>query len=529
MSVVFTSLVKIQCFSWKQTVGVIAFAVALFLQTLTAPGQSAEGTAKTPPTPTPTPAARPAPSPATLKIGNILASGSLRLRAESWDWFDPAPAFKDSYTFGAAVLRLALSQQKENLEWQVEGMVPVLMGLPETAVAPAPQGQLGLGGTYYAASGRKDASVIFKQGFVRFKNLFGDKAGSLRLGRFEFGDGMESSPSDSSLALIKRDHVSQRLIGSFGFTHIGRSFDGVQYSRNTKAGNFTFFGARPTEGVFQLNGNDELDVDIWYTAFTKPRKHKKGESEARVFATYYHDGRRVLKTDSRTTALRTADTENIRITSLGGHHIGIYKAGKGKVDTLFWGAGQFGNWGHLKQRSGAIAIEAGYQFAGGMADKIKPWLRTGYFRSAGDSDPTDGRHETFFQMLPTPRIYARTPYFNLMNNEDAFGQLRLKPHAKVGLRFDAHHLRLSSKQDLWYVGGGAFQKRTFGYVGRPSNNKNELGWLLDASADVTVNARTALTVYFGGMRGGNVQSAIYPLGSNNPLGRFFYVELTQKF
>jgi len=117
----------------------------------------------------------------------------------------------------------------------------------------------------------------------------------------------------------------------------------------------------------------------------------------------------------------------------------------------------------------------------------------------------------------------------MMNNEDAFGQVRLKPHAKVNLRFDAHHLRLSSAKDLWYVGGGAFQQGTFGYVGRPGNNRKDLGWLYDFSADVTLGARTAMTFYLGGVRGGGVQSAIYPRGGANPMARFFYVELTQKF
>jgi hypothetical protein len=464
-----------------------------------------------------------------IKIGGMTIFGSLRLRAESWDWFDPDPAYKDSYTFGAATLRLGLGQQKEKYEWQLEGEFPALMGLPERAVAAAPQGQLGLGASYFAASGRQDATAIFKQGFIRFKGVFGDKAASLKLGRFEFNDGLEVMPANPTLVALKRDHISQRLIGAFGFTHIGRSFDGLQYSRNSRAGNITFFGARPTEGVFQLNGNAELDVDVWYAAFTRPNSHKSGESEWRVFATHYHDGRRTLKTDNRAMASRAVDIENIRITTAGGHFIGAYRAGRGIADVLFWGAGQFGRWGGLDQRSGAIAAEAGWQPEGRLAKKFKPWLRAGYFRSTGDGDPSDGRHGTFFQMLPTPRIYARTPFYNLMNNEDMFGQVRLKPHSKVSLRFDAHHLRLSNAKDLWYAGGGAFQKGTFGFIGRPTGQKRDLGWLYDFSADVSVNARTAMTFYFGAVRGGGAQSTIYPGGGANPRSRYLYVELTQKF
>ncbi|MFN7929406.1 MAG: alginate export family protein [Blastocatellia bacterium] len=461
------------------------------------------------------PAATPAPAP--IKIGSITVSGSIRARFESWDWFE-TPAANNDYNFGAATLRLSLSQQREKVEWQIEAAAPLLLNLPTNAIAPAPQGQLGLGAAYFAANGNRDASVFLKQAFVRFKG----KANSLKLGRFEFSDGVETMPTDAALATIKREHISQRLLGPFGFTHVGRSFDGAQYVYNTKRHNFTFLAARPTEGVFQLRGWNELDVDLYYGAYTKPIKAKNSEHDLRVFALHYHDGRRVLKTDNRAVALRTADLEKIRVTTFGGHYIATTKAGAGKADVLLWGAGQFGDWGKLNHRAGAVAAEAGYQFNA----KLKPWLRGGYFRSTGDNDPNDATHGTFFQTLPTPRIYARFPFFNAMNNEDAFVQLRLKPHAKLNLRTDLHHLRLSNKNDLWFVGGGAFQKQTFGFIGRPSNGKQALGTMVDVSADWAVTPTTTFTVYWAGVRGGDVASSIYPNGSN---ARLAYLEFTKRF
>lgn len=425
------------------------------------------------------------PKPTPIKIGGVTFSGSIRARFESWDWFEAGAANND-YNFGAATLRLSLGQQKESFEWQVEGAFPLLINLPDDAIAPLPQGQLGLGASYFAANGRRDAGAFIKQGFIRFKGIGGDKGSSLKLGRFEFNDGTEITPADASLAVIKRDHISQRLIGTFGFTHVGRSFDGAQYSRNTKSGAFTFVAARPTEGVFQLRGWDELDVDFYYGAYTRPIKTEDTESDLRFFALHYHDGRRVLKTDNRPQAQRAADGDKIRVTTVGGHYITTFKAGAGKMDALVWGAGQFGDWGDLNHRAAAIAVEGGYQFGGRIADKIKPWIRAGYFRSSGDGDPADGAHNTFFQILPTPRVYARFPFYNLMNNEDVFAQLRLKPHAKLSLRADAHYLRLSNAKDLWYVGGGAFQRQTFGYIGRPSNGNKALGAMIDLSVDWNV-------------------------------------------
>lgn len=503
----------------------LLLVIFIFFMTLCANAQSTQ-TASTTPTPSPTSAAKPAPAPAPIKVGKVTLSGSLRLRMESWDWFESNTA-ENSYNFGAAVLRLSLSQQLEKFEWQVEAAAPLLIGLPDNAIAPAPQGQLGLGATYFAANGRRDGSVFIKQGFIRFKGLGGDKASSLKLGRFEFSDGGEITPSDASLATVKRDSIAQRLIGPFGFTHVGRSFDGVHFFRNAKVGNFTFVGARPTEGVFQLRGWNQLDVDFYYGSFNKGIKTKTSESDFRVFAMHYHDGRRVLKTDNRPQAIRAADTDNIRVNTIGGHYIGVTKAGSGKADVLLWGAGQFGDWGKLNHRGGAIAAETGYQFGGNKTtDKIKPWIRAGYFRSTGDGNSADNTHGTFFQVLPTPRPFARFPFFDMVNNEDVFAQLRLKPHAKINLRTDVHHLRLSNANDQWYLGGGAFQKNTFGYTGRPSNGQKTLGALVDFSFDYAVTPATSLTFYIAGVHGGDVVKRIYPNGANS---RFAYLELLKRF
>lgn len=462
-----------------------------------------------------------------LKSGTINFSGSLRLRAENYGWFK-TPGFQDDYTFGAAVLRLSLSQQREKVDWLIEGEFPVLINLPERAIAPPPHGQLGLGGSYFAASGRQDASAVLKQAYVRFKSLLGDKPSSLRFGRFEFADGAETTPADATLAALKRDHIAHRLIGNFAFSHVGRSFDAVQYVRTTNHGNFTFVGGRPTEGVFQLRSFKELDIDFWYGAYTKPLASKRVSSEFRVMALHYHDGRGAPKTDNRPTALRRADTRNLRLTTVGGNYVGAVKTVHGTVDLLAWGVGQFGDWGNQEHRAGAIVFEGGFQPSGSLG-KYKTWLRGGYAKSTGDVNPTDGRHTTFFQVLPTPRIYARFPYYNMMNTEDIYTQFKLKPHTRINLRTDMHHLRLSTANDLWYVGGGAFQQGTFGYVGRPSGGRRGLGTLFDISVDITVTPSTTLTLYGAGVRGGGVQSFIYPAAGPNPTARFFYLELTRRF
>ncbi len=458
------------------------------------------------------------------KAGGVTFSGSLRGRMENWSWFE-APAGEDAYTFGAFNLRLALEQKRERIEWKLEGLFPWLIDLPTGAILPAPQGQLGLGASYFAANGRRDGSAILRQAYVRWKwPALGGTSG-LRLGRFEFADGAEVTPADATLATLKRDRIAHRLLGNFGFSHVGRGFDGIEYAGGNKRSNLTLLAARPTEGVFQLRSFKELDVDFYYAAFTRQFSAQTAKSEARAFVLHYHDGRGALKTDNRPQAARAADLRNIRLTTFGGHALVVFGDGAHKTDLLLWGAAQFGRWGQLDHHAGAFALELGHQFPGAW----KPWLRGGFFRSTGDGEASDNKHTTFFQALPTPRIYARFPFFNLMNNQDAFVEFRLKPAAKLGIRTDVRYLRLSDRNDLWYLGGGAFQERTFGYVGRPSNHRSGLGTLFDLSVDYDPASKTRLSFYLGGVRGGGVQAAIYPAGGRHPGARFLYLELLQRF
>lgn len=461
------------------------------------------------------------PSSTPITFAGIHFSGSLRVRPEVWDWFDTTAA-DPNYTYFASLLRLSLGQERRRWDWQAEFAQPLLLGLPENSIAPLPQGQLGLGASYFAANADSTAGYFFvKQGFVRLKGIFGGKASSLRFGRFEFVEGAETTPKDGTLATLKRDRIAHRLVGNFGFSHVGRSFDGVQYVRETPTMNLTFVAARASQGVFQVNAWGELDTDILYGAITRP-VGKKSSGEWRAFALSYHDGRRALKTDNRSPDERTADGHNIRLTSLGGDYLQTLKTGRGTADMLLWGTWQFGNWGVLDHRAGAVAVEGGFQ----PTSKLKPWFRGGYFYSTGDDNPSDGQHGTFFQVLPTPRIYARFPFYNLMNNQDAFAEVILRPHPKWTIRSDAHFLRLSNKNDLWYTGGGAFQPATFGFVGRPSNGSQSLANVYDVSADYQVNPHLTLTGYYAGATGRAVIQKLYPNGGT---GQFGYAELNWKF
>jgi hypothetical protein len=438
-----------------------------------------------------------------------------RTRVDSWQWF-AAPPESNSYGYVESLLRVGVAQRLHRWDWQLELAQPSILAAPDDAISPVTvQGQLGLGASYYAANSNSNAAAAFlKQGFAR---LDGEDT-NLRVGRFEFIDGQETKPANATIAWLQSNRIAHRLVGNFGFSNAQRSYDGLDAHYQAGGWNLTAMAVRADQGVFNMNGNPELNVDLQYMALTHAdaRQHILW----RAFALGYHDGRTgLMKTDNRALSTRSADHKNIRIGTYGGDLLASVPAGPGRFDLLVWGAGQNGTWGLQSHKAGAAAVEGGYQLS---KVPTAPWLRGGWFRSTGDSNATDGTHNTFFQVLPTPRIYARLPFYNLMNSTDDFVQLIDKPVKRVAVRSDLHWLQLTSANDLWYLGGGAFDNKVFGYVGRPSSHSHSLASVADISADWQTAKNLDLNFYYAYAQGKTVAAAIYPSDRNMQYG---YVEL----
>jgi hypothetical protein len=448
-----------------------------------------------------------------------------RARLDTWQWF-AAPPEANTYTYLQSLLRISVAQRVNHWDWQLELSQPAVLGLPSNAVAPvSAQGQLGLGATYYASSGNntEPAAAFLKQGFIRYDSA-PDK--SLRVGRFEFFGGQETHPKNPTVLWLQNNRVQQRLVGNFGFTNAQRSFDGIDAHLGSQSGSggwdLTAMAGRSDQGVTNMNGNPELNVDLQYLAFTRTAAH--GRVVARAFGIGYHDGRTgITKTDNRLAAVRAADHKNIRLGTYGGSLIATQPAGPGAFDFVFWGALQNGNWGSLTQSAGAAAVEGGYRLA---SVPSALWLRGGWWRATGDNNPSDNKNNTFFQILPTPRVYARLPFYNLMNSTDSFVQLIDKPTKKLELRSDLHWLDLTSGKDLWYLGGGAFDNKVFGFTGRPANGHTSFATVADISSDWQTTKNVAVNFYYGYGWGKSVVGAIYPTGRNIQFG---YTELVYRW
>ena len=129
--------------------------------------------------------------------------------------------------------------------------------------------------------------------------------------------------------------------------------------------------------------------------------------------------------------------------------------------------------------------------------------------ATGDNNALDNQAQYLLSGIPTPRVYARFPFYNLMNSKDQFVQLVDKPTKRIALRSDLHWLQLTSGNDLWYQGGGAFDNKVFGYVGTPSQRSLQLCSLADVSADWQATHALMSTLLCACL-GKIVAAAIYP-------------------
>jgi hypothetical protein len=448
-----------------------------------------------------------------------------RLRGESVDWFEPPPESgppgAGRYSFLGNQLRAGLRLTFPHVQLTLEAQDTRLADLPEDASLRAPAGNLGPGAAYFAHTRSADQGETFlKQAMLTFR-----RSGlSFSLGRFEYSDGLESLAADPTLAWLERSRLAERLVGPYGYTHVTRSFDGLRVAYDRPGWNATAFASRPSHGGFEVSANREIaEIGLASLALTAKQLPGAPPTDLRLFYLFYEDRRDdPVKVDNRPLPLRTADRGAIRVQTWGGHAATAVETGAGIADGLVWTALQTGSWGALDHRAWAYAVEAGYQLTGVFSS---PWLRAGWNRSSGDGEPGDGDHETFFQVLPTARIYAQFPFFNLMNNDDRFVQLIVKPHTRVTVRSDYHWLRLTEGRDLWYSGGGATNDDVFGFTGIPAAGARDLARLVDLGITVQLPRKLTAYAYYGRAFGGAAVRSTFA-GEDASYG---YLELSYRY
>ncbi len=449
------------------------------------------------------------------------------IRYENWSTFEKPNTHDDQYDFVSSKMRLGFGFNSQLIDAYAEANWTQFFGLPRNA-------SYGTGALYYGQNnGARDVGKVgIDQAWIRGR-LPGMENLSATIGRFKYNSGLEyqTMPKNKRLAWLRKLRVSQRLIGGFEWSRVGRAFDGGQITWNNDLYNFTVAAMQPTPGGFYLDYMDDdyrgangrnyktHDVDIITAVFTLKDSVIEG-LDAQLFYYYYNDDRHLANQDPE-------------INNFGAHILYVTpKIGPGSIDLLFWGDIQTGTWGGNDQSAYAVALEAGYKF-----EDIdwQPWVRAGYFIGSGDDDADDNDRDTFFQMMPTLRIYAMTPWFNLMNTTYCFGQLMFKPMDNVLVRTDVTRLWLTEEEDAWYQGSGMTRADIFGFKGlKPASGEfddDDLGTMWDLSLFIKdiykFNGVTmGLDLYYSHVWGDDVVEEIFT--EEDDLD-FFYAELRFTF
>jgi hypothetical protein len=460
-----------------------------------------------------TAAAQPAEPKVTGTVSNIT-------RVESWSYFEPridtlaltqGPIGEPEYAFIGDRAELGVFVQGSRFDLAGAFNYVRLENLPTDAIGP---GGFGSGAFYFAATGvRYSYQLYLGELAVRIKSR--DRNRSLTVGRMPFSSGevrrraaLENpgsryGGSHGGLERLTHERLQSRLIGTFEWSYYQRRFDGARFDLDRGRWQYTAAAFVPTQGGFEESTNLSIPkVQVAVGSATR----MGDRSESQGFAYLYRDRRRGRFAVVDNT-FSVDQPVNSLVSTAGGSHARVVPTRSGELDAVAWGAVQVGQWYGAPHRGASAAIEAGHRWA---RAPLRPWLRGGYLWSSGDEDPRDGRHGTFFQMLPSSRKYALSSVYAQMNLRDAFLQAWIEPR-RFSSRIEVHRVSLASGRDLWYQGSGATvsRDRFFGFSGRAAGGETSLGTVLEGTVDVPIRKYWSVNGYAGTMWGGGVVSRMF--------------------
>jgi len=446
-------------------------------------------------------AAQGAPSPATT-------SWAVRdwTRVEMWRFFEPPAGGGDNdYAFLANRLFGIVQRTSRAIDLTAALQYVQFGRLPNNATGPGP---LGTGAVYYAHAGRTDSHQVYlRYANVRFKGLVPHT--TIQVGRMPYGSGGEAASGNVKIETVRQQHVGARLIGEFGWSIYQRAYDGVRADTARGRWTGTAFAFHPTQGGFEdAAGLMMPGVTVLGAAATMKSADASPSAQYQVFAYRYRDTRAVTQRPDNTG--RSASAIDVGINTFGTAIVAAPAVRDGRQwDALLWAALQTGSWYEQSHRAASIAVEAGHQWT---AARWQPWVRGGYLYASGDANPSDNRHGTFFEMLPTVRQYAQSALYSQMNNTDLFAQVLARTRPNVNVRVDWHRVGLASSRDTWYYGSGATQQHgsIFGFATRPSFGAQHLATIEEGSIDYTIQPHWSVGGYLAVGRGGGVVAPAFP-------------------
>ncbi len=284
---------------------------------------------------------------------------NIRLRNELWNTFEKQGAeTENTYDFFFARARgfVDFSWEKLTVYVMVQGIKA--FNLPEN-------GAFGPGPLYFDASDDKTAPGNFQivEAYLQLKDIQGFY---FKGGRIGFKDGEEVLYKDPKLDWLIKNRLSERLIGNWDWTIVGRRFDGGTAGYANDVLNLGLFGADVTFGGYDITEGLWKDLDavvVFGGALTLKKDALLPNTQFQLFNYFYFDDRNPA---------RSIAGNDLKINTTGISMVGAYSLGPGQFDVMLWLAAQLGKFGDSDQRALAFSSEAGYQLTG---LPWKPWIR----------------------------------------------------------------------------------------------------------------------------------------------------------
>jgi hypothetical protein len=433
------------------------------------------------------------PDPGEADTGETVVSLTNLTRAEVWRYFDPPPDQASDPDYAFVGNRSTLSMSHREGRWRAHAALRYVRiePLPERALGPGP---LGAGGLYqFHAQSTFSYQLYFPELNLGVEMAPGVEIAAGRFGHASSGEASTVTPSGPM------ERPDSRLLGTFTASMYERAFDGLRVDVSRPAWRLSMMAAMPTQGAYEESANVTIpEIQVGHAQLSLGRASRRS---TRVFAYVYRDRRDISVRPDNTR--RTSHGVDVTIWTVGASHAAITSVPSGELDTVVWGAAQGGAWYELTHRAWSAAAETGHRW---LRTPGQPWIRVGVLAASGDSDPGDGRHATFFPMLPTAHSPTASTVYTAMNLVDVFGQLILEPHSRLRLAGAVRRVSLASSDDRWYAGSGATMRTReyFGYSTRASGGGTGLGTVAEATADVTLSRFWTVRAFLARIHGGEV-------------------------
>ncbi len=298
------------------------------------------------------------------------------------------------------------------------------------------------------------------------------------------GDGPESDTFDLHQAYVtlgnhkefplslkvgrqEMSYGEERLIGTFAWNNIGRTFDAAKLRWQNEWFGADFFVSRPVipeDGRFDVDNDYDFFSGVYATSTKVPKT---------ILEAYFLARNSSSKAISAEPSPQFPQPSARDIYTIGGR----VKSKPGEIgnwDYTLEGAYQFGDFRdtrlgvsspRLTQDAFMAIAQGGYTFTDLWST---PRLGFEYTYSSGDSNAHDGKHGTFDNLFPTNhKFYGYMDFVSLQNIQDVRGIVQIKPIPRVSLALEAHGFWLADTRDNFYTVAGAPRG---GIAATPGNN-----------------------------------------------------------